>query len=307
MQKLGNGSADQRRSACLAIGRFGRSARDAVPALMRALEDRDRTVAVLAVVALGRIGPSASAAIPALSARLGDERYLGSSDLTGRVVNPDPVPVASALARIGQESTPFLLHVLATGNDEARGEAAMALGQTEPPPRAAVGALIAALKHKKVWVRAEAVGALGHVGVGSREAVAALEASLGDEELFDVYGRVIVRALSDLGAPPVAFLRKAIDERQFSYFGHVSLMKGDGRVLIPALTNALQDKDSDVRSAAFDALSRFGSSAAEAAPALVESLRRKGDIEPFEVAALGRLGAAAEPARSRSCSGYFPD
>ena len=51
----------------MAIGKVGPGAKDAVPALIDALKDKESGVRGSACFALGEIGPAASAAIPALS------------------------------------------------------------------------------------------------------------------------------------------------------------------------------------------------------------------------------------------------
>jgi HEAT repeat protein len=56
-----------RLSAAMALGSIGPDAKDGVPALVRALKDRDTEVRLQAAKALGAIGPAAQDAIPALS------------------------------------------------------------------------------------------------------------------------------------------------------------------------------------------------------------------------------------------------
>ncbi len=65
---LRHGDRVERRLAVRALGRFGSSAADAVPALIKTLDDEMSWMRNDAVIALGKIGPAAEAAIPALTA-----------------------------------------------------------------------------------------------------------------------------------------------------------------------------------------------------------------------------------------------
>jgi HEAT repeat protein len=58
----------ERRIAIRDLGRFGRTAADAVPALINVLADEDLWVHSDAIRSLGKIGPAAADAIPALIA-----------------------------------------------------------------------------------------------------------------------------------------------------------------------------------------------------------------------------------------------
>ncbi|MGL4461992.1 MAG: HEAT repeat domain-containing protein [Planctomycetia bacterium] len=71
---LGSVTAKDRADAAMGLGKLGREAALATPALAAALKDGDRQVRQLAADALGRIGaPEAASAVPALADALGDE------------------------------------------------------------------------------------------------------------------------------------------------------------------------------------------------------------------------------------------
>src|SRR4030095_6702295 len=53
-----------RRDAAYQLNQLGKEAKDAVPALIKALEDSDHQVWVLSISALAHIGPDATAGIP---------------------------------------------------------------------------------------------------------------------------------------------------------------------------------------------------------------------------------------------------
>ena len=62
-------------SAAEALGQIGPKAEAAVPALAKALQDKEEKVRQDAAVALGRIGPKAQAAAPALVEALKDKSW----------------------------------------------------------------------------------------------------------------------------------------------------------------------------------------------------------------------------------------
>ena len=65
---LQHGVLDEARGAAVALGGFGADAREAVPALVRALDATEPLLVRDAIVALGQIGPVAAAAVPKLEA-----------------------------------------------------------------------------------------------------------------------------------------------------------------------------------------------------------------------------------------------
>jgi len=71
--------SDQRLQAALLLARLGPEARVAVPALMRALEDKDSFIRDAAASALGRIGPAAREAAPDLIALLQKQNRFASA------------------------------------------------------------------------------------------------------------------------------------------------------------------------------------------------------------------------------------
>ena len=73
---LRHGDLAERRLAVKALGRFGSSAADAVPALIETLGDEITWMGNDAVIALGKIGPAAEAAIPALTAMQDEGAHL---------------------------------------------------------------------------------------------------------------------------------------------------------------------------------------------------------------------------------------
>ncbi len=136
--------------AAWSLGNLGAAAREAVPALARALS-RARTDAVVAG-ALARIGPAAEGAVPTLVAALrgddADRRWRAARTL-GRI-GP------AAAAAVG----PLADALADSGNPELRLHAARALGRIGPAARPAAAALQRATGDADESVRREAKQAL---------------------------------------------------------------------------------------------------------------------------------------------------
>lgn len=153
--------------------------RDAVPTLVGHLGDQ------MVVDLLGAMGDEASGAVPALR----------------RLLGPDNVPVAAALARIGTEEAvgaakPVLLAAAAEPDGPYTKDAVIAVGELGEKARDAVPALRRSLSSTNPDVRVRAAVALAKVG-DTEFAVRALGQLIEDEELHE--RSVALRALADLG------------------------------------------------------------------------------------------------------------
>jgi HEAT repeat protein len=119
---LTNPDAKVRRKAAYALGQIGLEAREAVPALTKALADRYLEVAWYAADALGRIGPGAAPATEALVRVI--EETPGDAVLRRTAT--------IALGRIGPDAKsalPILAKLVKSDDAETRVAAAVALGQ----------------------------------------------------------------------------------------------------------------------------------------------------------------------------------
>jgi HEAT repeat protein len=144
----------------------GPQAKDAVPALVKCLKDKDFNVTSAAAWALGAIGPAASDAVPALTEALEGDYFVQSAALL-------------ALGQIGpgaKSAVPAIVKVLqnprAEREDAAeslRDYALQALADLGPSAREAVPALSQMLKDAKV-PRAGVIRALGRIGPDARAA-----------------------------------------------------------------------------------------------------------------------------------------
>ncbi len=213
--------ARSRRSAAEALGRIGPAAAGAVPALVKALEDRAAYVRYGAAGALGRIGPAAAVAVPALV-----KTALQDPDRGVRGA------AAYALGKIGPGAAgavPTFARALENQDGAVRRKAVEALVKMGPAAAAAVPALVKALEDRESHVREWAADALGKIGPRAAAAVPALARALEDRD-------------------------KAV--RQWAAKGLGGIGPG-AAAAAPALARALEDREATVRNAAAEALAKI--------------------------------------------------
>jgi Tfp pilus assembly protein PilZ len=100
-----------RGEAARALGRMDSAAKEAVPALAAALRDGDEVLRHHAAAALGLIGPDALGAVPALIEALKERDFL------------EPDEAQEALFSIGRAAVPALIEALRDENPRIRGKA----------------------------------------------------------------------------------------------------------------------------------------------------------------------------------------
>lgn len=174
VETLGKNAPDLRLMAVVSLSRLKSHARNAVPALIRALRVDDEFFRSLVAGALGSIGPDARAAVPVLVEALEDEsKHVRSKS-------------AQALGAIGPDSKPAVPRLIEMMKDDgdkfARARAALALGRIGSHPETVMAALTEALKDGDSYVRISAAWALAMFGPAAKEAVPALEDALKDED-----------------------------------------------------------------------------------------------------------------------------
>ena len=317
-QEIGAPNVAVRREAAYTLDRMGAGAKDAVPALIGALDDSDKQVWSFAISALANIGPEAKAAVPALIEGFGSRRR--GRDRDRRQVQ---TRAAFALSRIGAAAIPALIEALKTDDDGLRAGAAKALAGMGAEAGAAIPALIANLKGDDE-VRREVVEALGAIGAvkplaealqsadsrtgaalalaiagsSAKEAAPAILDLLKKET--DVPTRIaLLSALPKIGADPqqaVPLLVDGVkDENEQVRHAAVNALVPMRAVALPALTALLKDDNAAVRQRAGRALGRMGPDAAPAVPALIDAAR-KSPSDSAIANALAEIGPAALPA-----------
>lgn len=192
IRALRNRLPGERVRAAKTLARLGWLARDAIPALVRAVDDEEAKVREASAHAVGQMGPDA---LPELVRMLGhSDKYvrrnaiwaLGKlgplarpalADLCRALKDADPRAasgVAQALGNMGTdggEAVAALAEAMRGTNIVLCRLAAKALSQIGPP---ALATLIAHLQHTDPFVRGESALALGWMGPSARAAVAVL-------------------------------------------------------------------------------------------------------------------------------------
>jgi HEAT repeat protein len=196
------------------LGNIG--SEEAIPVLVKVLGDEIKYVREEASGALAKIGEPA---IPALVEAL-DQNWAideAATEALAKIGEP-AIPAlikrlnfssaaAEALSKIGEPAMPALLEAIKDPNDNVRMRAAKALGGMGPKAKQAIPALIKALDDSFGRVRDAAADALGDIG--SEEAVPVLIEALKERDMFEVNRAAI--ALAKIGKPAIPALLDALD------------------------------------------------------------------------------------------------
>lgn len=291
IQALDNESSLVRGTAAYALGGIGEPAKGAVPALADALRDERTegtyTVSFRAAVALVKIGQPA---VPALIQALVDPSSLARANAAYAL---GEVGYASGgIGELAEEALPALIEMLRDKDKEARGRAAYALGGIGEP---AIPALIEALNHEDRDVRSNAAYALGRIGEPAKDAVPVLMKAMSNDD----YVRLgAAEALGKIGEPAVPALVEALNHEDEDVRRNAASVLGKIGELpkgaVPALIKRLGDEDLYVRYNATIALSRIGE---PAVPALIEALRSEDSaIRSSAAYVLGDIGEPTKDA-----------
>lgn len=314
IEVLKDPDVDIRCDAVFALLRFAWLAEDALRALITALQDADIAVRAAAVLVLSMwprdIGPMVKDAIPVLI------RALEDTNDTNEDIRDAAIEVFRKI-RPPKEAVPALIKTLNDVDPLARSGAVDALGNAEPTgtvmraviaalndanigvrqeaifalselahsgiasvPKEAVPSLIAMLRDSKqpAPVRRGAVEVLAHIGPGAADAVPALIAALRDPEKF--LRRDVAWALGDMarvakGAVPA--LIKALKDPEWAVRFAAAFALGemgpDAKDAIRELIAAFRDPDWPVHLAGAFALAKLGATARDAVPMLVAALK----------------------------------
>ena len=207
------------------------------------------------------------------------------------------------LAKIGADAVPVLLDELKRGGKTARWFALDGLSHLNKSAKAAVPAVVEALKDEDVSVRLAALNALSSIDPEAT-GLSAVAAAVTDEAV-DVRQRTI-NLLAQWGpkaraATPQLQAAAIKDELPFCRQQALEALwaiKPGAKTLVPTVAEAVKDPDKDVRQAAFRLAVGLGPEAKAAVPALVEQFQKTQDNEEryLIVGVLQELGPAAKEA-----------
>jgi HEAT repeat protein len=311
-----------RMEAVLTLGEMGPAAKSTIPALLDALkEDELRLLEPLVSVTLGNIG---APAVPALTKALGDKdarlrrtaayalgligpKAGGAAHVLTEALDDAEADVralaAKALGRIGADAKaalPKLEEALKEKDARVRVNAALALYQVGGGT-AGLPVLMEALADTQPHVREQACAALAVLGVKAAPAGALLRKAATDKE-----ARVRALAAEALGnLPPTAELQTTLNEAMADKDEDVRLSAAralwrsrgspaDPGKLVDLVAAGLESENAGVRKRAAQVLGDFGAGAKGAVPALVQALRdRENAVREAAAAALRRIDPKA--------------
>ncbi|MBN1672353.1 MAG: HEAT repeat domain-containing protein [Kiritimatiellae bacterium] len=285
-----------RRQAAVALGKMGPKAQAAVPALIRALPDSG----IPAREQLALIGKPAVPALP---------EQIRREDATARRT---AIEVLAAIGPAAQDAARELLTVLATRPEKEDQCAALnAIGRIAADSPEVLALLKARLDHKERAVRHAAAEALGREHWAMDAVAPILIEGLAEKD--STVDSELINALARRGAAAVPYLQKALAHssatvRARSVYGLMLIGPPAAERAVPALVDALRrDPDSEVRSESARALANFASAPDRIVPALAEALGDKDDrVRAHGSATLAKVGEPAVPALLKALEHPLP-
>ena len=247
-----------RREVAVTLGRFGKLAKQAVPALTEALADKDDGVKAAAAEALGRVGPEARAAAGDLLklARAADKPLRQAVVFAlGRIDPDDKPPVAAALVEALKSTTEV----------ELRREAVTSLGLLGETQGDVMPALAAQLADKDAEHRLLTIEAIAKLGPAVKTVEAEL-LTLFQSDPDKAVRQTSIRALCKGLVSEPARLLPALTQRlpvEPEFEVRVAIAQELGGLgtaakgAIPALRTALRDPQIRVREAATSAIKQI--------------------------------------------------
>ena len=275
-----------------------------VPVLVDALCDANETVRCEAAQVLGEIGKPAQAAVPALIQMLNDRCGTGEVSRAPWFTNSDCSAASFALAVIGEpvsDVVSALAGVLGRTDvtcDYVQWSAAGALRIIGEPAGVAVPLLMEIFRdsRKSARVRVQVAYTLAAIGEIDREIVPLFREGQQDKDPWiRLYSTRLLGEMAESPKPPMPeWLKNAWGEWVLRpYFSkELGTLADPAEAVVPILIQALVDDSHHVRRMAAYALAKTGEPAAEAVPALIETMKTE-DVGGVAAEALVKIGQPA--------------
>jgi HEAT repeat protein len=276
------------------VGR-GPHAVEELPALLRALQDKDEAIRAEVAANLGLMGRPARPALAGLHTALKDPAPLVR------------VRAAEAVARIDLDPrapdavVPVLVTALQEERPKVRQAAAEALWVMGADAHAAVPKLAGRLSDKSPYVRWASLETLGRIGGAAEQAVPAVVELLKDSDLRGI----AVQALGNIGPKARAGLPALLQEfkagngetyRMSVAWALIRIEPQSAKVAVPLLIERVKRGDDRISLEAIQALMAMGPEARAAIPALTEVVRGGRDVLPaWSAYALARIAGREAP------------
>lgn len=317
--ELSSNDPARRRGAAFALGKCGPRANRFVRDLTKTLQDSDPNVREAAAFALGEIGsPGAQPAVKDLIevvkndaapvarraaayalGKFGEMASEGARPLRKALGDEDQrvrQDAAWALGRLGPNAigpaVPDLIKLLNDTDPLVRRDAAAALGNGGDRAQAAVASLVKTLRDGNPVVRQTAANALGGIGSAAREAIPELNRILQDQASDRDLWREAVFAMAKIGGPglvhAIPAMRQALQDKDplmrkviANSFVNLAQERPEARQALPELLTLLSDDDVEVRRNAAVAIYAMKEGVVEraqqAVPPLVKALQNDPD------------------------------
>jgi HEAT repeat protein len=253
---------------CELLGKIGPKAKEAVPALRKALQSLEVSVVASAAKALWLIDKQSDDAIAAL------ERFLQRGNLT------DGEIICDTIGTIGPAAAPltkYVVKLLKSGDWDVQWAAADALGVMAPNDAETLGVLVDFLGHDSNLVAGSSAEALAHNGVKAVPAL--IEATRSGSARQREYAADALGRMGPAAKDAVEPLKKLLksEHRPCQVWSAIALAKIDGSAdVVPVLIEALlEDESVSTRRQAAVALGKIGVKAKAAIPALRAALKEE--------------------------------
>ena len=325
IQHLEDPTVEVRAQAAKTLGDYGSAAREAIPALMKAVHDRFATVRDQAIASLSKINLESTITVLIRNLEDNDDRVRNSaargiSTLIDRFEMPPDLKqhVFTSLAKAAQNRSwfvrstvmasigelapadvvvPILIAGLEDEEEEVRQDAAIALQCFGEEAEPAVPHLIRAFWH---GIELYATSALGSIGPGAAAAVPRLLEALerGEEDLRGRAAEAIGEIGSEAAVPAlIEFLQRPEGGLRQSAAEALQCLGSVAKTAVPTLKITLEDSQPDVRAAAARALGEIEWDNPEIAHLLIPLLQAaEPQVRASAAYALQLMGKAAEPA-----------
>lgn len=268
IQHLDDPAVEVRAQAAKTLGEYGADAKEAIPALMKAVQDRFASVRDQAIASLSKINLAST--ISALISNLEDEddrvrngAIRGISTLVDRFDLPPDLQtqVFKALVQAAQNRSWFVRStVMATIGELGPAEDVMPI-------------LIAGLSDEEVDVRQDAAIALQCFGAEAAPAVSQLIDTFWHG--IELYATSALGSIGPSAAPAIPRLLEALQKGEEDLRGRAAEAIGEIKSAdaVPRLIDFLQTSDPELRQVAAEALQCLGPVAKAAVPALKTALQ----------------------------------
>jgi HEAT repeat protein len=241
-QRLEDKSLAVRREAAIALGNLG--ALDvAVPFLAEALENGNGWDRTEILIALEHLGTKAELALPVLRRELRNKKGLERAWVASALWHIEkPLRRPGSLPDPRKKALDFLIERV--GQSDAAAVATLA--RIGAPAHQAIPALIEALKNKETFMREGAANAIGKIGDRAKGVTSALETALSDEnEVVQLSAAEALYTLNRRHKPAREYLMRCAKE-EFPgpvVFRILDKLGPDAKDLVPMLKRALRHED----------------------------------------------------------------